>query len=98
MLPETKEAIQEVLADEVPGIGKKTAKAIVDAFGTDTFHVLKEPPKHETIPRIKLMAVRNFIKAEERKERLCYLMGTYDLKKVRPEKFLKHSEKMLQKC
>lgn len=98
LLPETKEAIQEVLADEVPGIGKKTAKAIVDAFGTDTFHVLKEPPKHETIPRIKLMAVRNFIKAEERKERLCYLMGTYDLKKVRPEKFLKHSEKMLQKC
>ena len=71
LLPETKEAIQEVLADEVPGIGKKTAKAIVDAFGTDTFHVLKEPPKHETIPRIKLMAVRNFIKAEERKERLC---------------------------
>ena len=57
LLPETKEAIQEVLADEVPGIGKKTAKAIVDAFGTDTFHVLKEPPKHETIPRIKLMAV-----------------------------------------
>ena len=74
-----------VLSDDVktiskaPGIGKKTAKAIVDAFGTDTFHVLKEPPKHETIPRIKLMAVRNFIKAEERKERLCYLMGTYCL-------------------
>ena len=52
-----------VLSDDVktiskaPGIGKKTAKAIVDTFGTDTFHVLKEPPKHETIPRIKLMAV-----------------------------------------
>ena len=89
LLPETKEAIQEVLADEVPGIGKKTAKAIVDAFGTDTFHVLKEPPKHETIPRIKLMAVRNFIKAEERKERLCYLMGTYDLKKGQARKVLK---------
>lgn len=89
LLPETKEAIQEVLADEVPGIGKKTAKAIVDAFGTDTFQVLKEPPKHETIPRIKLMAVRNFIKAEERKERLCYLMGTYDLKKGQARKVLK---------
>ena len=73
MLPETKEAIQEVLADEVPGIGKKTAKAIVDAFGTDTFHVLKEPPKHETIPRIKLMAVRKLYQ-KLRKEKKDYVI------------------------
>lgn len=90
LLPETKEAIQEVLADEVPGIGKKTAKAIIDAFGTDTFHVLKEKdlPKQKTIPKIKLLAVRNFIKAEERKEMLFYLMATYDLKKDQARKVL----------
>ena len=88
LLPETKEAIQEVLADEVPGIGAKTAKEIVNEFGTDTFTILKDPPMNSKIKRIKLIAVRNFIRAEERKEMLCHLMSTYDLKKGQARKAL----------
>lgn len=86
LLPETKEAIREVLADEVAGIGKKTAQEIVDAYGTDTFKILKDPQEHQTIPKIKLMAVRNFIRAEERKEKLFHLMSIYDLKKGQARK------------
>lgn len=86
LLPETKEAIREVLADEVAGIGKKTAQEIADVYGTDTFKILKDPPEHSKIPKIKLMAVRNFIRAEERKEKIFYLMATYDLKKGQARK------------
>lgn len=53
-LPSTKDGIREFLASgAMKGIGRKTAAAIVSAFGTDTLRIIEEDPQQLTqIPGI----------------------------------------------
>ncbi len=44
VLPDTKEGIYHLLASGFLPVTKKVAKSLVDAFGTDFFHVLDESP------------------------------------------------------
>lgn len=41
VLPQTKVALISYIADNIAGVGKKTAKNIVDAFGDDTVNVIR---------------------------------------------------------
>lgn len=89
LLPTDRNAIENVLANEIPGIGKKIAKTIVEAYGEDTFKVLQEgPPMNNEIPKSKSIAVREYIKAEKRKERLFSLMSFYSISKRQAKKAL----------
>lgn len=102
LLPTEKQHIENVLANEIPGIGKKMAKTIVDAYGEDTFSVLENGPtlKNE-IPKSKAIAVREFIQKEKKKQRICSLMALYSLKKCQAKKALKkfgdQAEEILRK-
>ncbi|WAM33749.1 SF1B family DNA helicase RecD2 [Caldicellulosiruptor morganii] len=73
LLPETKDEIYMYLSSGViKGIGKKTAKKIVDTFGDDTIRVLQQEPERllsirgmtpEKVERIKNMfAFQKFLK------------------------------------
>ena len=41
MLPQNTVALISYIADNIPGVGKKTAKNIVDAFGEDTVNIIR---------------------------------------------------------
>ena len=52
-LPSGREATMRYLANSYKGVGKKTAEALVDAFGKDLFDVLQRSPERvrEVVPR-----------------------------------------------
>lgn len=69
-MPETPEGIEHFLASGVlKGIGKKTAKAIVQKFGSDTLRILEEEPERLTevggIGRVKALSVADAYQAHK---------------------------------
>jgi len=63
IVPETKEGIERYLAGgNIPGIGPKTAKIIVAAFGEETFDIIKNEPE-------RLMGIPGIGKTKV--ERIC---------------------------
>lgn len=44
LLPKTDSALMQYIADNVKGVGKKTAKNIIDVFGEDTINIIRFKP------------------------------------------------------
>ncbi len=79
-LPSTPDGIKSFLCSAIPGIGKKTAKLIVDHFGEQTLTILNRSSKRlEEIPGIgkkkAAMVLEGWNNSTKRRESYIYLQG-----------------------
>lgn len=94
-MPQTTEGIESFLASGIlKGIGKKTAAAIVNRFGKDTFDVIeKEPDRLTEIPGIgaaKAEAIYSSFQAHRELAEITLYFRQYDISPENVIKLYKH--------